>query len=330
MTLVLTHSDVSRLLHDEKTLREVRTAVERAHTDLALGRAVVPAPPAMTLDDASIIPMVAADRATGRAAVKLLADIPGNAERGLPVQRSTILVSSARTGECQAIIDGRLITAVRTAAASAVATAHLAAPGSTVLGLVGAGALAVEHTRAIAEVLDLRTVVVWSRSAATLDRFRAAVAGLGVRVEAGAGVEDVVRAADVLCTLTPSREPIVRGAWFHPGLHVNAVGAPPRPDHREIDGEGLRRARVVVDSLPTALAKSGEVLLALAEGAVRLDDVGTELGAVIAGRAPGRTSPAGITLFNSVGLGLQDLVTADLLITRARARGIGTELDLSA
>lgn len=326
MTLVLTDSDVARLLHRD----EVRAAVERAHADLARGRAVVPAPPAMTMGATSILPMVAADTATGRAAVKMLADIPANVGRGLPVQRSSIMVVSAGTGECQALIDGRRITAVRTAATSAVATSHLARQGSTVLGLVGAGALAVEHTRAIAAVRAIDTVVVWSRSAETVQRYREAIADLRLAVKPMTSIEDVVRAADVLCTLTPSRDPVVRGAWFAPGLHVNAVGAPPRPDHREIDGEGLRRSRVVVDSLPTALTKSGEVVLALAEGAVDEADVGIELGAVIAGLAPGRSTDHDITLFNSVGLGLQDLVTADLLLTRARAEGVGTELDLSA
>jgi ornithine cyclodeaminase/alanine dehydrogenase-like protein (mu-crystallin family) len=326
MTLVLTDSDVARLLNRD----EVRTAVERAHADLARGRAVVPAPPAMTIGGATLVPMVAADTSTGRAAVKMLADNPANAARGLPVQRSSIMVVSAETGECQALIDGRRITAVRTAATSAVATAHLARPGRTVLGLVGAGALAVEHTRAIAAVRAIDTVVVWSRSSATVARYREAVADLRLAVKPMATIEDVVRAADVLCTLTPARDPIVRGAWFTPGLHVNAVGAPPRPDHREIDGDGLRRSRVVVDSLPTALAKSGEVALALAEGAVTEADIGTELGAVIAGLAAGRTTDDDITLFNSVGLGLQDLVTADLLLTRARSEGVGTELDLSA
>ncbi|GIM91584.1 ornithine cyclodeaminase family protein [Paractinoplanes toevensis] len=330
MTLVLTHSDVARLMRDDPGHAQVRAAVERAHADLALGRAVVPAPPAMALDGAALIPMAAADSASGRAAVKLLADIPGNALRGLPVQRSAILITSAVTGECQALIDGRLITAVRTAAVSAVATAHLSRPDATVLGLVGAGNLAVEHTRAIAAVRDIDTVVVWSRSADRIASYRSAVADLGLAVKTAATVEDVVRSADVLCTQTPAREPLVRGAWFGAGLHVNAVGAPPRADHREVDGEGLRRSRVVVDSLPTALAKSGEVVMALAEGAVTEADVRTELGAVIAGLAPGRVATTDITLFNSVGLGLQDLVTADLLLRRARAEGIGTTIDLSA
>lgn len=326
MTLILSHSDVTAVLDRA----EVLAAVERAHADLALGTALVPAPPAVALGDAAFVPMVAAAESAGAAAVKLLADLPANRERGLPVQRSVIVVISAVDGACEALIDGRLVTAVRTAAASAVATKHLSRQDSSTLGLIGAGGLAVEHTRAIARVRDLETVLVWSRTTATVDRFRAAVADLGLDVRALPAPEAVTRAADILCTLTPAREPVVHGAWFGPGLHVNAVGAPPRVDHREVDGAAMRRARVVVDSLATTLTKSGDTLLALAEGAITEAAVRTELGEVIAGRAPGRTGDSDITLFNSVGIGLQDLAAARLLIDKARANGIGTEVDLSA
>lgn len=326
MTLILSHSDVTAVLDRA----EVLAAVERAHADLALGTALVPAPPAVTLGDAAFVPMVAAAESAGAAAVKLLADLPANRDRGLPVQRSVIVVTSAADGACEALIDGRLVTAVRTAAASAVATKHLSRRASSTLGLIGAGGLAVEHTRAIARVRALETVLVWSRTSATVDRFRAAVADLGLDVRALPTPEAVTRAADILCTLTPSREPIVHGAWFGAGLHVNAVGAPPRADHREVDGEALRRARVVVDSIATTLTKSGDTLLALAEGAITEAAVRTELGEVIAGRARGRAADTDITLFNSVGIGLQDLAAARLLIDKARANGIGTEVDLSA
>ncbi|MFE1593054.1 ornithine cyclodeaminase family protein [Nocardia sp. NPDC058705] len=326
MTLILSHSDVTAVLDRG----EVLAAVERAHADLALGTAFVPAPPAMALGEAAFVPMVAAAESAGAAAVKLLADLPANRERGLPVQRSVIVVTSAADGSCEALIDGRLVTAVRTAAASAVATKYLSRQDSSVLGLIGAGNLAVEHTRAIAAVRELETVVVWSRTAATIDRFRTAISDLGLDVRGLESPEAVTRAADVLCTLTPSREPIVHGSWFGDGLHVNAVGAPPRADHREVDGEAMSRSVVVVDSVGTTLTKSGDTLLAIAEGSITQEAVGTELGEVIVGRAPGRRGDRDITLFNSVGIGLQDLAAARLLIDKARANGIGTEVDLTA
>ncbi|GAB3672949.1 hypothetical protein GCM10027589_42630 [Actinocorallia lasiicapitis] len=200
----------------------------------------------------------------------------------------------------------------------------LARPGSRVLGLVGAGALAHAHVAALGQVLEFDRIVVWSRTEATA---RAFAERTGADVAGSA--EKVVRAADVLCTLTPSRDPIVRGAWFGDGLHVNAVGAPPRPDHREIDSEGIRRARVIVDSRVTALHESGEICLPIAEGVITAGHIAGELGDVLLGTVPARTGDGQITLYNSLGVGLQDLAAARLLIDHARRRGLGTEIDLA-
>lgn len=325
MTLVLTHSEISDLLDRD----QIRKAVEAAFAGLALGEYENPAPRALAMPERAVaLPMVAIGG--GLTVVKLLSDVPANRERGLPTQRSTIMANSAVTGECLAVLDGRAITAIRTAAATAVATDYLARQSTSVLGLVGAGNLAVEHAYAIAAVRDLSRIVVWSRSAATAEVFRSRTEGLGVPVESVPAPVDVFGAADIVCTLTPSKDPVARGEWFRPGQHVNAVGAPPRPDHREIDADGMRRARLVVDSTPTVLAKSGGVLLAIDEGAITAADAGTELGAVIAGIAVGRESESDVTLFESVGLGLQDLATVRLVIDAATARGVGTEIALSA
>lgn len=327
MTLVLTHSDISALI-DRATVYDV---VERAHADLSSGSASNPAPAFLPLaGGGAALPMAAAASRYRASAVKMLSDMPFNRGAGLPTQRSTILLMSAETGECTAVLDGRLITAIRTAAASAVASAHLARESSTSLGLIGAGTLAVEHTRAIARVRPVEKVLVWSRSASTVDAFRSRVADLDLKVEYAESPRHVVTAADVVCTLTPSKEPIVHGAWFRPGLHLNAVGAPPRADHREIDGAGMGSGRLIVDSRATALTKSGDVLLAIEEGQLTEADIVVELGDVIIDPRLGRCSEDDITVFNSVGIGLQDLATAHALVQGAAERGIGTSLDLSA
>lgn len=327
MTLVLTHSDIAALIDRPS----VYDAVEQAHADLSTGSAANPAPAALPLEHGgTALPMVAASTRHRSCAVKMLSDMPFNAGVGLPTQRSTILMTSAATGECEAVLDGRLITAARTAAASAVATAHLSRKTSTSLGLIGAGTLAVEHTRAIARIRQIEKVFVWSRSAATVDEFRGRIDDLGLSVERAESPRHVVSAADVVCTLTPSKDPIVRGAWFGPGLHLNAVGAPPRPDHREIDGPGIASGRLVVDSRSTALAKSGDILLAIAEGYLRESDVAVELGDVVVDPGLGRRSDDDITVFNSVGIGLQDLVTARALVDAAHERGIGTRMEMGA
>ena len=325
MTLILTHSDIVQLLDRD----EVRKAVEVAHGGLAAGEYCESGAESRRLARQRIC-VADGGRRSELVAVKLLCDIPSNRDRGLPTQRSTILVASATTGESLAVLDGRAITAIRTAAASAVATDHLARASASTLGLVGAGNLAVEHAFAIAGVRTIERIAVWSRSGATLDTFRAATESLGIPVEAAGGVEDVLSSADVVCTLTPSRHPIVCGDWLQPGQHINAVGAPPRPDHREIDSRAMSRARIVVDSHSTAMSKSGGILLAIADGAITEDDARTELGHVVTGAAPGRVTDEDITMFESVGIALQDLATANLVIASALQRGLGTAIDLRA
>ncbi|MFJ3670683.1 ornithine cyclodeaminase family protein [Streptomyces sp. NPDC090106] len=331
MTLILTRSDVLTLL--SRLGDDVEAAVERAHRDLALGEAVLPAPPSMTApgSDGAFLAMTAASGPDRLASVKLLADLPGNRERGLPVQRSAVLAVSTDTGACEALVDGAAVTRARTAAATAVATRALARTDARVLGLVGTGPLAHAHAHAVLPTRDFDEVVLWGRTAEHARALADRITGeLGTKARVLTSVRAVVEACDVLCTLTPGREPVVHGAWLRPGQHVNAVGAPPRPDHRELDSEAVARCRVVVDSSATARAKSGDLLVPLAEGAVTEDVFALELGAVLASLAPGRTSDAEITLFDSVGIGLQDLTVTRLLVDRARRDGIGTVIDLAS
>lgn len=329
-TLVLSRSEIEGLV----TMAEVVEAVETAFADISDGTAAQPAATAMSLasSTATFLAMPALADRQGYAVIKLLADIPDNAARDLPVQRSLIALVSQADGAVAAILHGQIPTRVRTAAASAVATRHLSRQDSRVLGLIGAGALALEHIRSHLEVRPIERVLVWSRTAATVSRLieNASREFPGLVVEAAASRPDVFANADVVCTLTPSREPIVEGAWFKPGLHVNAVGAPPRPDHREIDSAGMARARVVLDSIPMSMHDSGDLLMALAEGAITMEQVATELGDVITGKALGRTSAEDITLFNSVGLAIQDLAICSLIVNSARKKGVGQEINLAA
>ena len=316
-------------------MAEVIAAVETAHADISSGTAAQPSPVALSLNSssASFLAMAALADRQGLAAVKLLADIPDNASAA---SAGAAVGAGARVardrGFCEAIIHGQIPTRIRTAAASAVATRHLARPDSRVLGLIGAGDLAVEHVHALlASPTDrARARLVANpghrRALHRTDRPRLPGLDGGSRGLAARGR----RGSDVVCTLTPSREPIVEGAWFKPGLHVNAVGAPPRPDHREIDSAGMARARVFLDSMATAMHDSGDLLLAIADGAITASDVVAELGDVINGAAPGRTSPDDITLYNSVGIAMQDLAIGSLLLARAREKGVGLEIDLGA
>lgn len=327
MTVILGASDIAGLIGAV----DVVGAVEAIHRDLGTGAMQQPAPVALTgADDALFLPMAVRSDRLGLVAVKLMADIPDNAARGLPSQRSTILVSSSVTGECVAVLDGMAITRARTAATTVVATKHLARPGSRTLGIVGAGNLAVEHVRAFEAVRPFERIVVWSRSEETVVRFLESLGpDLARRCTTATSLQRVVEETDVLCTLTPSVDPIVRGGWLHAGQHVNAVGARPRPTHRELDGAAMARGTVFVDSRATAWTKSGDLLEAVVERALPQDVEPAELGEVIAGRSPGRVSDDEVTVFDSVGLGAQDLAVAARVIELARERGVGTQIGIT-
>lgn len=335
-TLILTPEQCEALLRPA----EVVACLERAHRELALGGATQPAPVPIhaaahatqaSPDAPAWIPMAAHAAYLGVVAVKLLADAPANRALGVPAQRSTVALYDAATAECLALVDGRVLTRVRTAAATALATRTLAAPGVRVLGLIGAGALAVEHVRAHAATSELDGVVVWSRTPSSRDRLRAAVEALDVPappVKAAESVEEVFASADVVCTLTPAEVPLVSAAMLRPGQHVNAVGSPPRPAFRELEPSALARADVVaVDDVAVAAHESGNVVTALAAGALGRDEL-VPLGAVLAGLAPGRTAAQQVTVFNSVGIGLQDLAAMHLLHARAVELGVGDVVQL--
>jgi ornithine cyclodeaminase/alanine dehydrogenase-like protein (mu-crystallin family) len=327
VTLILTTSQLEGLVDRAAT----QDAVARVFADIARGTAAQPAPTSMgtPADTGRYLLMSAVSDTTGTAAVKLLADVPGNAERGLPTQRSVILVVDRADGAPSAVLHGAVPTRVRTAAATAVATSALAADDARVLGLIGAGALAREHVEALRRVRPFDSLVVWSRDPARAESLIGAVGWEG-EARVATDPREVAESADVLCTITPSTTPILRGSWLHEGQHVNVVGARPRPDEREVDAEAMARSSLWVDDRATAETKSGDLLLAVAEGALALDDVVGTIGEVLAGRCRGRTSREEITLFDSVGIGAQDLAIADLLVSAARRAGVGTELDLGA
>lgn len=325
--IVLTASDLACLVDRPATIAAVRQGL----IDIVDGTACQPAPTSMftPADDGRSVLMSALSDRTGTVMVKLLTDLPGNAARGLATQRSTIGVVDRITGEPIAFLHGGVPTRVRTAAASAVATAALARPDSATLGLIGAGALAIEHVHALRSVLPFERLVVCSRTKERAMELVDTVRWEGP-TEVLADPEDVLAAADVVCTLTPSATPVVCGDWLRPGQHLNVVGARPRPEEREVDGVAMGRASVWVDDRGTSDTKSGDLLLAIAEGALTADDVVGTVGEVLTGRCRGRADDADITLFDSVGIGALDLAIADVMVAAAKEQGIGMRIDMGA
>jgi ornithine cyclodeaminase len=230
-------------------------------------------------------------------------------------------------GEPLAIMDATAITAIRTAAASAAATDTLAREDAGDLALIGSGTQARTHLAAMGAVRRLRRVRVWSRSRDHADRFaREQRAPGGVAIEVMASAEDAVRDADLVCTTTSAKEPVVRGAWLAPGVHVNAAGAC-FASSRELDAEAVRRARFYTDCRESCMNEAGDFLIARSEGAITDAHLLGELGEVLIGRVPGRVSRDDVTIYESLGIALEDLASAHAIHRRALETGAGVWLE---
>jgi alanine dehydrogenase len=325
MALVLTRQDIVDIID----IQEVIDTVTTAHAEHANGRASQPTRVTVPLPGtpSSVLPMPAAISSMGAVGLKLLSVFPDNPGKGLPLLSATVLLVDPESGRCNAVLEGGVLTAYRTAAASAVATRLLARPESSTLGLVGAGIEARTHLRSMMAVRPIDRVLVWSRSRATAERFADDMSDQPVEIEIVDSPEAATREADILCTLTPSPTPIVMGRWFAPGLHINAVGTH-WPDKREIDTEAVRRSRVVVDSRDAHELECADLMMPVGEGAITTDHFSDELGEVINGTKPGRSSTDEITMYQSVGVAIQDISTSRMLVEKARARGVGTEVSL--
>jgi len=337
-TLTLTSADVEHLADAD----DMREAMAAAHRALRAGRALQPRPhalPALTDDAAdapTVVPMSAISEELGLFAVKVLADAPRNRAAGLPAQRSTVAVFDTVTAECVAMIDGRALTRIRTAAVTALATDVLASAGAAVGALIGAGPLAAEHARALVRVRPFAQLRIWSRSSARAETCAQQLHADGIPAVAVPTREAALDGADVVCTLTPAQEPFLSRRMLGADTHVNAVGSPPRPVFSEVHADVFGAARaVVVDDTAVALAESGNVRDACAAGALRparLISLGEVLAAVdrAAAEAPLERADhgGGLTVFNSVGLGIQDLYAAHVLRRRADLVGAGTMVSI--
>src|SRR4029450_8578560 len=238
---------------------------------------------------------------------------------------ATIVLLDPDTGALLALLDGRFITEARTAAVSAVSAALLAQPAAGTLAIIGSGVQARSHLEALASVRRLAEVRVWSpteshRSAFVRDALRD-----GVRIRAAASARDAVEGAGLSVVATPSITPVLESAWVQDGAHICAVGAC-RPTHRELEAALVARSRLFVDSTIGALAEAGDILLAIQASATAAPHIAGELGAVVSGMVAGRQNTSQVTLFKSLGMAVEDVAAARLAYTRARSRGVGTEL----
>lgn len=235
--------------------------------------------------------------------LKAVTFYPSNAERGIPTHMATIFLVDPETGAPLAIMDGRLLTEMRTAAVSAAATKLLASPDTTILAILGSGVQARSHVEALRLVRQFEEVRVWSPTNEHAKQFAEEIGAIAV------SAEEAVRGADVVVTVTNSKKPVLRGSWLKSGCHVNAIGAC-RPDWRELDDEAMANI-VFVDSREGAMKESGDVILSGAK-------IYAELGEALAGKIPARSNET--TVFKSLGMAVEDIAAA-MLVYRAFRKG---------
>jgi len=327
--LLLTEKDVEQLL----SIDEVMEAVESAFREKGLGRVQMPAKLFLSYakygGDLRTMPSYL--EKLDVSAVKVVNVHPENPKKyGLPTVMATIILVNPKNGAPLAIMGGARVTSMRTGAAGGVAAKYLARKDSKVVGLVGAGTQARTQLTALLSLYGkLEEVRVWSRTEETRDEYvteMEATCGKLARMISVKSVKETVEGADIVVTTTPSREPLVSDEWVAPGMHFNCIGADAL-GKEELDPTILKRAKIVVDDWEQAF-HSGEINVPLAKGIITKRNVWGEIGEVVAGLKPGRTSSDEITVFTSTGLAIQDAVTAELAYKKALAKKIGRFIEI--
>jgi ornithine cyclodeaminase/alanine dehydrogenase-like protein (mu-crystallin family) len=261
--------------------------------------------------------------------VKVLTLVAANAGTTYPAIQGAVLLFEPEQGALAAILDANAITAIRTAAVSGLATRLLAQADAGDLAILGSGVQARSHLAAMRAVRPLRRARVWSREPDHARQFaETESARHGLRVEPVATPREAVEGADLICTVTSARDPVVAGEWLSPGAHVNAVGVTGDPGTRELDTAAVTGARLFVDRRAAALVEAGDILVPIREGAIGESHILAELGDLVLGRHPGRTDSDEITVFKSLGLAIEDVAAAQYIYARAREQGAGTRVTL--
>lgn len=327
MTLLLSRDDVQSVL----TMADSMAAVEEAFRQQALGTVDMPQRPVIRIPDEHgvVLFMPALIGGMGALGMKVVSVYPDNPQKhDKPTVMGMILLNDPATGEVVAIMDGGLITAMRTGAVSGVATKHMARPDARVAAIFGGGVQARTQLMAVAEARELERAVVYDVIPEQSAKFAVEMTEeLGLPVEPAEEPRVAVEGSDIIVAATSAPQPIFEGSWVKPGTHVNGIGSH-APTMRELDTELVQRSRVVVDLRSAALAEAGDLMIPIDEGAVDADHIAGELGDVVAGSVPGRTSDDEVTLFKSVGLAIQDVSVATKVFELATQKGVGQQVSV--
>lgn len=315
-TLLLTKHDVRELLQ----MSAVITAVEQAFKEWAQGEARMPAKAYLLLEHGDFRAMPAA--VAQAAGMKWVSVYPQNPSLGLSTVMATLVYNDPLTGYPLAIMDATDITDYRTGATAALAAKYLARRDSHTLGLIGAGRQARTQLLAHAEIFDLKAIKVYDRSPDAIKRFMKSLPTYPVQESS---LEEAT-ACDIVCTVTPARQPVLKKQWVNRGTHINAIGAD-APGKQELEPAILKEAMVVVDDLRQASA-AGEINVPLKQGLFSINDVYGTLDEIIVGKKPGRQDPKAITIFDSTGVAIEDIATAKLIYEKARQAGTYLSVNL--
>lgn len=293
-------------------LKEVNRVIEQAFADH--GKNLVQMPPKLyvTLPQGDFRTMPAYLPSLGIAGVKIVNVHPNNPARGLPTVMALTILLDIATGKPEAVINATQLTDMRTGAAGAVASKHLALKKEVVLGLIGTGRQAHAQVAAIAQEITIDEIRVWSRNPVHADRFSPGITG----IECHSATIERACDCDILVTTTPSRDPVVMSGWVHEGTHINAIGAD-APGKEELDPALLKRASVFVDDMEQAV-HSGEINVPIRQGLYKKENISGTIGEVVIGKK-GRSRPDEITIFDSTGLAIQDLAIAKIAMMHGTA-----------
>lgn len=324
--LLINQAEVQQLL----PMSECVDVMAEALKTLARGDAILPLRPVLWLPEKvgalGMMPAYLGDlQAFG---LKVVSVFPGNHGTEYDSHQGAVLLFEAKYGRLLAVIDASAITAIRTAAVTGVATRWLAREAASDLAILGSGVQARTHLEAMRLVRSLRRVRVWSRDPERTRQFAERESQRhGLTIEPMPTAEAAVKGADLICTTTAAREPVLRGAWLAEGAHVNAIGSSV-PFTRELDTAAMVRAKLFVDRRESALHEAGDFLFPKQEGAIGDEHIRGELGEVLLGLRPGRESAAEITVFKSLGLAVEDLAAAHYIYRNALERGRGLSVEL--
>jgi ornithine cyclodeaminase len=323
---LLTHRDVRELLPMNECVDVMATALAA----LSRGDVTLPLRTMMWLPEKigllGLMPAYLGDpRCFG---LKAISFMPANMGTEYESHQGAVLLFEDEHGQLLAVIDASSITGIRTAAASGLATRLLARENAGDLALLGSGVQAASHLEAMGVVRNLRRVRVWSRDTEGAEAFAEREGRrLGISIETASSARGAVKGADIICTTTGAKEPILAGEWLSPGAHVNAVGAC-FPTARELDTDAVRRSRFYVDCRESTLNEAGDFLIPRREGAIGDDHIVGEIGDVVLGKVEGRRSPEEITVFKSLGIAIEDLASAHHIYKKAVASDRGLRADL--